>query len=168
MLPVCFGFTADELALLLSAAMAVAPAPAAAAAVAGVLDIELLDGRTGVVGSATVATGWFMDDRRVAGTGAAVAGVAAAVAAVVVDDDTVDVAVGVAEVGEAVVVSVVVCVASFALLSFLILSISSSLPADAADGRLATGAGLGAGFGAGGGVSFFLGRRSSISLSLSL
>lgn len=168
MLPVCFGFTADELALLLSAAMAVAPAPAAAAVVAGVLDIELLDGRTGVVGSATVVvTGWFMDARRVAGTGAAVAGVAAAVVAVVVDD-TVDVAVGVAEVGDAVVVSVAVCVASFALLSFLILSISSSLPADAADGRLATGAGLGAGFGAGGGVSFFLGRRSSISLSLSL
>ena len=56
-------------------------------------------------------------------------------------------------------------VASLALFSALILSISSSSLA-APDGLAGVTAGLGAaGFGAGGGVSFFLGLVSSISLS---
>ena len=97
------------------------------------------------------------------------AGTGAAVVVVVVGrlDRLAAVLAGEAVVEAAVALEVVLVelLASLALFSALILSISSSSLA-APDGLEGVTAGLGAaGFGAGGGVSFFLGRANSISRS---
>lgn len=133
---------------------------------AGVTIVLVRVGLTGADAATTGAGGvgcWATDVRR-AGTGTATAGVVVVAGAEVT-------VVALAGVVGADVVAVAVVVpdadaASFALFSCLILSISSS---SLAAGRVGGGAGLGAaGFGAGGGVSFFFGRRISISRSLSL
>lgn len=124
--------------------------------------------RAGLTGADAATTGaggvgCWETDVRLAGTGAGAAGVT-----VVVGVEVTEVAVA-GVVGEVVVAVVEADAASLALFSSLILSISSSSLAAAPDGRVGGGCGLNAaGFGAGGGVSFFLGRMSSISRSLSL
>jgi hypothetical protein len=113
-------------------------------------------GLTGATSGAAAGIG-LADSLRTAGMGAAVGVVTAAGVETTGAAGTTGVADG------AVVVSVDVCAASLALFSFFILSISSSV---LAEGRVGGGAGLDTGLGAGGGVSFFLGRSNSISLSL--
>jgi len=151
---------------LLPVTLAVCPAlggDVTRAAASGAAGVTVLV-RVGLTGADAATTGagagfgcWVNDVRR-AGTGAGAAGVTGVVVTVVV-------VAGVG--GEVVVVAEAEAVAaSLALFSCLILSISSSSLGGALVGG---GCGLGAaGFGAGGGVSFFLGRISSISCSLSL
>ena len=122
--------------------------------------LVLRAGLTGVGGS---AEGWDWREVRLAATGAEEVSV--------VTELGVLVTLGVVTLTGAGVLLTAVALAdaaSFALFSFLILSISSSsLAAAGRDG--VTTAGLGAaGLGAGGGVSFFLGLVNSISLSFAI
>ena len=133
---------------------------AAGVAEVGEVMVEVRDGLTGTAGSTLVWGCWREVLRAGTGAGAVVvvlAGLAwlAAVVVVVLDGVVTALAVETAEV-----------VASLALFSALIRSISSSSLAAAPGLAAGVTAGLGAaGLGAGGGVSFFLGRVSSISCS---
>ena len=122
--------------------------------------LVLRAGLTGVGGS---AEGWDWREVRLAATGAEEVVLVVTELGVLVTAGVVTLA------GVGVLLTAVALpeAASLALFSFLILSISSS--SLAAAGRVGVTAGLGAaGLGAGGGVSFFLGRANSISLSFTL
>ena len=137
-----------------------------AASCAPVVADEARDGLTGATGSRGGGAELTADCLRTTGatTGAVEvvvtvgAGVGATGLSVVV---VVAVAVGAVVVASVVVVPAAAAAASLALFSFLIRSMSSSVMGRKA-GVLE---GLGAGLGAGGGVSFFLGRNNSSSLS---
>ena len=119
--------------------------------------VEVREGLTGTAGSTLVWGCWREVLLAGTGAGAGVVVLAGLVAVVVVVLDGVVTALAV-ETAEV--------VASLALFSALIRSISSSSLAAAAGLAAGVTAGFGAaGLGAGGGVSFFLGRVSSISRS---
>ena len=155
------GEAALEVNLLPVVAAVVWPGLTAGSGAAGVVVVEVRDGLTGTGGSTLVWGCWR--EVLLAATGAVavvvvLAGLGWLTAVVVVVDGVVT----------ALAVEAVEVVASLALFSALIRSISSGSWAAAA-GLAGVTIGLGAaGLGAGGGVSFFLGRVSSISRSWEL